>query len=198
MQDTDIRDEELRTVSDPVWRILTGAAAFGAGVFVCGSVGSYLPSDPSWNAATGEPIDSVVTGALRDPLAAYNGDHGAEVFRACVACHTLTPDEALLYTLDEEAINELREEDEEGFEKAWQALNVLLQAKTVFAPGYDIGFEPKRRLVLSMFSNLKFIDGEIIPEWQEPFATIANANLTKQKSQELPEISGLNSKWLPE
>ena len=46
-----------------------------------------------WNAATGEPIDSVVTGALRDPLAAYNGDHGAEVFRACVACHTLTPDE---------------------------------------------------------------------------------------------------------
>jgi len=47
-----------------------------------------------------------------------------------------------------------------------------------------------------MFSNLKFIDGEIIPEWQEPFATIANANLTKQKSQELPEISDLNSKWL--
>ncbi|PIQ41213.1 hypothetical protein COW06_03845 [Candidatus Gracilibacteria bacterium CG12_big_fil_rev_8_21_14_0_65_38_15] len=96
-----------------------------------------------------------------------------------------------IHTIEDE-INELREEDEEGFEKAWQALNVLLQAKTVFAPGYDIGFEPKRRLVLSMFSNLKFIDGEIIPEWQEPFATIANANLTKQKSQELPEISGLN------
>jgi S-DNA-T family DNA segregation ATPase FtsK/SpoIIIE len=53
MKDHAIRDEEeLRTVSDPVWRILTGAAAFGAGVFVCGSVGSYVPSDPSWNAAT--------------------------------------------------------------------------------------------------------------------------------------------------
>ena len=28
-----------------------------------------------------------------DPLAAYTGDHGADVFRACVACHTLKPDE---------------------------------------------------------------------------------------------------------
>lgn len=46
-----------------------------------------------WNAATGEPIDSVAVGAPEDPLAAYAGDRGAEVFRACVACHTLTPDE---------------------------------------------------------------------------------------------------------
>ncbi|MFN3655880.1 MAG: c-type cytochrome [Pseudolabrys sp.] len=46
-----------------------------------------------WNAATGEPIDTVVVAAQRDPLAAYAGDHGAEVFRACVACHTLSPDE---------------------------------------------------------------------------------------------------------
>ncbi len=46
-----------------------------------------------WNAVTGEPIDSVVVGAPSDPLAAYVGDHGAEVFRACVACHTLSPDE---------------------------------------------------------------------------------------------------------
>jgi cytochrome c len=46
-----------------------------------------------WNAATGEAIDSAITGAPEDPLAAYAGDHGAEVFRACVACHTLSPDE---------------------------------------------------------------------------------------------------------
>ena len=32
-------------------------------------------------------------GAPEDPLAAYAGDPGAEVFRACVACHTLSPDE---------------------------------------------------------------------------------------------------------
>jgi cytochrome c len=28
-----------------------------------------------------------------DPLAAYAGDRGAEVYRACIACHTLGPDE---------------------------------------------------------------------------------------------------------
>ena len=59
MKNTAIGDEELRTVSDPVWRILTGAAAFGAGVFVCGSVGSYVPSDPSWNAATGADVQNL-------------------------------------------------------------------------------------------------------------------------------------------
>jgi cytochrome c len=46
-----------------------------------------------WNAATGEPIDNTVTGAPEDPLAAFNGEPGAEVFRACVACHTLHADE---------------------------------------------------------------------------------------------------------
>ena len=43
---------EKRPVSDPVWRMLTGAFAFAAGVFICGSVGSYAPADPSLNAAT--------------------------------------------------------------------------------------------------------------------------------------------------
>lgn len=46
-----------------------------------------------WNALSGEPVGSVVVGTPADPLAAYAGDHGAEVFRACVACHTLKPDE---------------------------------------------------------------------------------------------------------
>lgn len=46
-----------------------------------------------WDAASGEPVDAVIVGAPEDPLAAYAGDHGAEVFRACVACHTLTSDE---------------------------------------------------------------------------------------------------------
>jgi cytochrome c len=45
-----------------------------------------------WDAMTGDPIGSVVLGEERDPLAAYAGDHGAEVFRACVACHTLKAD----------------------------------------------------------------------------------------------------------
>ena len=46
-----------------------------------------------WDALSGEHIGAVAMGAPEDPLAAYAGDPGAEVFRACVACHTLTPDE---------------------------------------------------------------------------------------------------------
>jgi cytochrome c len=46
-----------------------------------------------WDAVTGEPIGNLVVGAPEDPLAAYNSDPGAEVFRACVACHTLHTDD---------------------------------------------------------------------------------------------------------
>ena len=46
-----------------------------------------------WDAVSGEPIGSVAIGTPSDPLAPYAGDHGAEVFRACVACHTLNADE---------------------------------------------------------------------------------------------------------
>ena len=46
-----------------------------------------------WDAATGEPVGAIALGAPEDPLAAFAGDHGAEVFRACVACHTLRADE---------------------------------------------------------------------------------------------------------
>jgi cytochrome c len=46
-----------------------------------------------WDAKSGEPIGAVTIGGPEDPLAAYAGDPGAEVFRACVACHTLKPDE---------------------------------------------------------------------------------------------------------
>ena len=47
-----------------------------------------------WNAATGEPVDSVLVETAGDPLAAYAGDRGAEIFRACVACHTLNGEQA--------------------------------------------------------------------------------------------------------
>ena len=46
-----------------------------------------------WDASNGEPIGAAVIGAPDDPLATYAGDHGAEIFRACIACHTLSPDE---------------------------------------------------------------------------------------------------------
>jgi cytochrome c len=47
-----------------------------------------------WNAVTGEPVDPLFLEAAGDPLAAYAGDHGAEIFRACVACHTLGAEQA--------------------------------------------------------------------------------------------------------
>jgi cytochrome c len=48
-----------------------------------------------WNAATGERLGGDTGRAALDPLVAYAGDPGAEVFRACVACHTLGPDEGV-------------------------------------------------------------------------------------------------------
>jgi cytochrome c len=45
-----------------------------------------------WDATTGDHVGQVAMGSADDPLAAYVGDPGAEVFRACVACHTLKPD----------------------------------------------------------------------------------------------------------
>ena len=46
-----------------------------------------------WDASTGEHIGAVPLNDVSDPLAAYAGDRGAEIYRACVACHTLSSDE---------------------------------------------------------------------------------------------------------
>jgi len=43
-----------------------------------------------WNALTGDLIGSPVAGTPSDPLAAFPGDHGAEMYRSCIACHTLS------------------------------------------------------------------------------------------------------------
>jgi S-DNA-T family DNA segregation ATPase FtsK/SpoIIIE len=55
-----------REASDPVWRILTGTVAFAVGVFICGSVGTHSFTDPSWNTATGYPVENLFggTGAI--------------------------------------------------------------------------------------------------------------------------------------
>src|SRR5712664_4321619 len=47
-----------------------------------------------WDAVTGDPVDPILLETTGDPLAAYAGDHGADVFRACVACHTLGAEQA--------------------------------------------------------------------------------------------------------
>jgi cytochrome c len=45
-----------------------------------------------WDVQTGKLLGATAAGEPADPLAAYAGDPGAQVFRACVACHALTPD----------------------------------------------------------------------------------------------------------
>jgi cytochrome c len=72
----------------PVWSV---AFLPDGATLLTGGTDAYIRR---WNAVTGEPIDSTLLGAPQDPLKQYAGDHGAEVFRACVACHTLKPDEA--------------------------------------------------------------------------------------------------------
>ena len=71
MANTIAESERVRDASDPVWRILTGTAAFGVGVFLCGSVGTYESTDPSWNAATGMDVQNLFggTGAILADLA---------------------------------------------------------------------------------------------------------------------------------
>jgi cytochrome c len=46
-----------------------------------------------WNALNGDHLGEVAMGGPVDPLAAYQSDPGAQVFRACVACHTLKVDD---------------------------------------------------------------------------------------------------------
>ncbi|MEO0449472.1 MAG: DNA translocase FtsK 4TM domain-containing protein [Pseudomonadota bacterium] len=59
MANTIAEAAQVREVSDPVWRIVTGTGAFALGVFICGSVGSYDPLDPSWNAATNRSVENL-------------------------------------------------------------------------------------------------------------------------------------------
>jgi cytochrome c len=42
-----------------------------------------------WNSETGEQLGEMAIGGPVDPLAGFAGEPGAQVFRACVACHTL-------------------------------------------------------------------------------------------------------------
>ena len=89
-----IIDRETRKLNNtligpglPVW-----SAAFFPGSYTL-LTGGTDRMIRRWDAAKGEPVDALVVGAPDDPLLQYAGDPGAQVFRACVACHTLSPDE---------------------------------------------------------------------------------------------------------
>jgi cytochrome c len=80
-----------RTMADPgspVWSV--AFLADNATLLTGGADGKIR----RWNARTGEPMGSSLQATSRDPLAAYAGDRGAEVFKACIACHTLSEKDA--------------------------------------------------------------------------------------------------------
>lgn len=102
----------------PVW-----SAAFmpGNGTLLTGGADSVIRR---WNALTGEPIGATIQENPNDPLAVYAGDRGAEVFRACVACHTLTPDQG---------------------NKAGPTLSGIFGRRIATLPGYNFS-EPLKKL----------------------------------------------------
>jgi cytochrome c len=77
-----------------------------------------------WDAQTGEPIGAKAIGGSEDPLAAYAGDRGAQVFRACVACHALKLDES---------------------NRAGPSLHGIFGRRIATLPGYNFS-EPLKRL----------------------------------------------------
>jgi cytochrome c len=69
-----------------------------------------------WSVATGEHLGAVVMARPADALARHADDPGAEVFRACIACHTLDPD---------------------GGNRAGPTLHGVIGRRIATAPGYD-------------------------------------------------------------
>jgi cytochrome c len=69
-----------------------------------------------WNALNGEPIGSVTEAASADISAEFVGDRGAELFSACVACHTLS---------------------REAENRAGPSLNHVFGRRIATAPGYN-------------------------------------------------------------
>lgn len=96
-----------------------------------------------------------------------------------------------------ESISELHEHDEERFEKAWQSLQALRDAKNLLGKP-EIGIEPKRKILLSLVSNLKISDKKWEVIWKKPFDVVANAGIAKnafKRSGTLLQVGDFN--WLP-
>jgi cytochrome c len=77
-----------------------------------------------WDMAMGEPVGTVVMSRPEDFLASFKGERGAELFQACAACHTLTPD---------------------GGNRAGPTLHGVFGRRIATAPGYNFS-EPLKRL----------------------------------------------------
>jgi cytochrome c len=102
----------------PVWSV---AFMPDNGTLLTGGADSMIRR---WNARSGEPIGTTIQENPNDPLSTYAGDRGAEIFRACVACHTLTPDQG---------------------NKAGPTLSGIFGRRIATLPGYNFS-EPLKKL----------------------------------------------------
>jgi cytochrome c len=105
-----------------------------------------------WDAETGQSNDAVAIGSPEDPLGAYAGNPGAQVFRACVACHTLSPGEG---------------------DRAGPTLHGLFGRRIATLPGYnfsaalrqfDIVWTPKTVAKLFEIGPAEYTPGTKMPE----------------------------------
>ena len=76
-----------------------------------------------WDMTTGDHIGAVAMARPDDFLAGFTGERGAELFQACAACHTLTPD---------------------GGNRAGPTLHGIFGRRIATAPGYNYSEGLKR------------------------------------------------------
>ena len=67
----------------------------------------------------------------------------------------------------QDEIEELPDDTDELFEKAWQSIQILRDAKEILIPGTE--FEPKKRIIFSLISNLVVFKDKIDVVWKKPF-----------------------------
>jgi cytochrome c len=77
----------VRTLDTAGTRV--GSLAFDGKTLLAGGADNVVRE---WNVETGERLGATVAGES-DPLAEFEGNPDAEIFRACIACHTLDPDD---------------------------------------------------------------------------------------------------------
>jgi cytochrome c len=111
-----------------------------------------------WDARTGEHMGPVVMAPVQDVFAGLQGDRGAELFRACAACHTLTPD---------------------GGNRAGPTLHGIFGRRIASLPGYnfspalrgmDIVWTPETVSALFELGPARYTPGTKMPEQTIPEA----------------------------
>jgi cytochrome c len=105
-----------------------------------------------WDAVSGDHLGTVAMGAAGDPLAEYKDHPGAQIYRACIACHTLSPDEG---------------------NRAGPTLHGIFGRRIASLPGYnfspalkkmDIVWTPETVAKLFEIGPMKYTPGTKMPE----------------------------------